>query len=694
VLYVLTLLGELTDAQLVSREGSLPAPRSLASTTVARMSDLPHEAQALGSALAVLNQRAALELVGRVAGVAEPTAALDALLCTGFVTWWPEEVFTPIEFVHPLYRSAVYEDLSPSVRRDLHRAAALALDADAALVHRVAAAGPGDTGLVDDLVEAARRHEATGALGMAGREWQWVASLNAEAGPQGSLEAARLFLADGQTERALGLRDQVEAGPAGLERSLLLGILDWTVGNGPNAERWFLDVASLAGDGWVDGASKASALARLAWLYVTQNRGLAGRDAAIQALALPSGDLESEHLAWSALVLAEGRLRGAAAGLESLGSRIQADPSTVSSADADLLVIRGTAHFYAGHASAGATDLRAAIRLGRRSGVITQLPRAHLQLSQLLIILGEWDEALVHGRLGLTLVVDDGQVWLEGQAHAALGSLLASRGEWESAELHVEAALRSAEVSGTDEAWFTARVAESAMARARNDPSGVITALAPLAGTGDSRSMTMLTSLGWWPPLIHALIDAGDTDAAEHHIRQFEKAASDRSLDVQARLHGLRAGLALAQGQPERAADGFARAVSGLGPDDPMLDRASVHHEYGRLLRARGRRSAALEQFRAAHELLTKAGALPFRQRVDADLETSGIRSGPADYRSPLALTEREQDVAALVAKGMTNSEVATELYISKKAVEYHLRNIFGKLGITSRRQLIPEPTR
>jgi DNA-binding NarL/FixJ family response regulator len=53
-----------------------------------------------------------------------------------------------------------------------------------------------------------------------------------------------------------------------------------------------------------------------------------------------------------------------------------------------------------------------------------------------------------------------------------------------------------------------------------------------------------------------------------------------------------------------------------------------------------------------------------------------------------LALTEREQDVAALVAKGLTNREVAAELYVSTKAVEYHLGNVFGKLGISSRREL------
>jgi DNA-binding NarL/FixJ family response regulator len=74
--------------------------------------------------------------------------------------------------------------------------------------------------------------------------------------------------------------------------------------------------------------------------------------------------------------------------------------------------------------------------------------------------------------------------------------------------------------------------------------------------------------------------------------------------------------------------------------------------------------------------------------RVGVDLSGSGIAEQPARAPSALALTEREQDVVALVKKGMTNRQVASELYISSKAVEYHLRNVFGKLGVTSRSAL------
>jgi DNA-binding NarL/FixJ family response regulator len=73
---------------------------------------------------------------------------------------------------------------------------------------------------------------------------------------------------------------------------------------------------------------------------------------------------------------------------------------------------------------------------------------------------------------------------------------------------------------------------------------------------------------------------------------------------------------------------------------------------------------------------------------VESDLRGAGIRSGRRSSRTSLELTDRERDVAVLVGKGFSNPEVAAELYVSRKAIEYHLRNIYGKLGITSRRGL------
>jgi DNA-binding NarL/FixJ family response regulator len=165
-------------------------------------------------------------------------------------------------------------------------------------------------------------------------------------------------------------------------------------------------------------------------------------------------------------------------------------------------------------------------------------------------------------------------------------------------------------------------------------------------------------------------------------------AGADRAIDLDARSMGLQARVSLATGKPDQAAAEFAQSLELFGADDALLDRAAVHHHFGCLLHARGKRQLAVDQFRKAHDLYGRAGAKPYLNRVEADLAASGISSGTSSASSALSLTEREQDVVALVTRGMTNREVAAELYVSSKAVEYHLRNVYGKLGVTSRSEL------
>jgi DNA-binding CsgD family transcriptional regulator len=172
-------------------------------------------------------------------------------------------------------------------------------------------------------------------------------------------------------------------------------------------------------------------------------------------------------------------------------------------------------------------------------------------------------------------------------------------------------------------------------------------------------------------------------------IDTLSRAAALRGIDLQARLTFLRARLAAAAEQPDEAAELFDAAVATFGPDDPYLDRAMLHHSYGRMLTARGDRRRAVDHLRSARNLLVAVGAHPFAERVDADLTHAGIHGGKSPTsRSPIDLTDRERDVAVLVARGLTNPEVAAQLYVSRKAVEYHLGNIYAKLGISGRREL------
>ena len=142
------------------------------------------------------------------------------------------------------------------------------------------------------------------------------------------------------------------------------------------------------------------------------------------------------------------------------------------------------------------------------------------------------------------------------------------------------------------------------------------------------------------------------------------------------------------RGDLDRANELFAVALDRFGPDDPFLERVLLLHAHGQLQLDRGERKQAVATLHTAHRSMLSVGAEPFASRVESDLKRAGARTTRRSARSSLELTDREHDVAVLVAKGYSNPEAASELYVSRKAIEYHLRNIYGKLGIASRREL------
>ena len=150
----------------------------------------------------------------------------------------------------------------------------------------------------------------------------------------------------------------------------------------------------------------------------------------------------------------------------------------------------------------------------------------------------------------------------------------------------------------------------------------------------------------------------------------------------------LQAYLSASEGQTERAVGEYRQAIELIGPDVPLLDNAFIHYGFGRLLQALGERREAVNQLRQAYDLFASVGAAPYVQRVEEALALTGIGAPAAAKRSPLDLTDREGDVVSLVAKGLSNREIAGQLYVSVNTVEYHLRNVFAKLGISSRREL------
>ncbi len=142
-----------------------------------------------------------------------------------------------------------------------------------------------------------------------------------------------------------------------------------------------------------------------------------------------------------------------------------------------------------------------------------------------------------------------------------------------------------------------------------------------------------------------------------------------------------------AAGTPEEARRIYQRGEDTAGTESPVYT-ARLLLAHGRLLRRTGQRRQAVERLRRANDLYLALRAAPFIARTDEELTACGLRQEPAMRRSALEMTGRETEVAHLIEQGMTNAEIAAELFITPKAVEYHLGNIYAKFGLKGRQQL------
>jgi DNA-binding CsgD family transcriptional regulator len=176
-------------------------------------------------------------------------------------------------------------------------------------------------------------------------------------------------------------------------------------------------------------------------------------------------------------------------------------------------------------------------------------------------------------------------------------------------------------------------------------------------------------------------------DALEQLDDRTRAAGTDWALGVRARSRAL-----LSDGD---AAEGlYAEAIERLGRTRIAVQLARTHLLYGEWLRRENRRTDARTQLRLAHAMFSGFGAQAFAARSHRELQATGEKVRKQPVAAGDALTAQERQIAELAGAGLTNAEIGVQLFISAHTVEWHLRKVFAKLGIRSRRELRDAPWR
>ncbi|HKN49281.1 MAG TPA: LuxR C-terminal-related transcriptional regulator, partial [Actinomycetota bacterium] len=646
----------------------------------------------LVAAAAVVGMACPLALAARLGGIEEALAALDAAVEARLVGWVHAGGQLVVTFQNPMRRAAAYHALGVAERMRLHlQAADLVPNEAAALRHRIAAACGEDEELAGAIASLAAR-EAAGAA------WASAAGLYTQAGrlmpdrrsgDRHLLDAVECLLAGGDAHAA------AELGPvgSGARSRYLLGRLAHLDGRFARAEEhlsaaW--DLCAHAPD--PELATKVST--ELAYLCLSHLRpedavmwGRRGIQAAAGSRSLAG--LPLVPLAFGLSVL--GRAEEALTEVASLDGAPQGAERGASS----ILLARAGANLAADLLAAAKADAAQAVVLASREGPLLDRAGGLFILATTSYRLGAWDEAVDHAERGLTLAGDAGCTLMVPALHRAATAPLAARGAWEAAEAHLAEAAATA-TGPLDEAMVA--MARALLSRARDDHAGVIDAVEPLRHMGPGRGAGEPGGYWQWQDLcVEALIALRQLDEAEKHLLAFEELAMRRcrasTLSAAARLRG---SLEEVRGRSGEAHAAFRLALDHASNVPMPFELALVRAGYGAFLRRQGRRAAAAEHLAAAAESFARLGAQPFLEQCERELTASGVGSGggQADRRSgDSALTPQESTVARLVLRGLTNREVAAELVLSVNTVEYHLKNIYPKLGVSSRTQLMAKLT-
>jgi DNA-binding CsgD family transcriptional regulator len=685
-LALLELPRGLTPAELAGGFG-LPGATPLAGrieNSLARQLDaLPGQTRRLLQ-LAAADPSGDRALVWRAAGrLGIPLGAGPPAVEAGLV-----EFGGRVRFRHPLVRSAVYRSASLPDRQQMHAALAEvtdpAVDPDRRAWHRAQAAVAPDELLAAELERCAGRAQARGGLAAAAAFLARSVLLTADSAhhAERALAAAQASVQAGAFGQALELLAAAEAGPLDeFQRARVDAArahVTFATGSSSEGAMLLLNAARRLEPFGLALAREAYAFALGAAVTAAGQSGdgdtLLDICRAIRALPSPPdgpGPLDL-LLEGNALLITEGHAAAAA----TLRRAVHA-LSTIAVEDVLRWGWQATGASTATWDFEGFHAITARqIELTRAVGALEQLP---LYLAQSGIARA-WMGDLA-GAAAAVAESDSVTAATGGRLPAyALLRLRALQGREADAAAAIASETERAAISGqgpATHAHWAAAVLYNGMAR--------YDAAVSAARQATSNPFDPWGSMWALPELVEAAARGGDAELARDALARLAETTrpcdTDWALGVEARCRALVADGAQADGLYREAIDRLSRTRL-----RPELARAQLL--YGEWLRRENRRADARAQLSAAHDQFTSIGMEAFAERARRELTVTGetVRKRSAETRDQL--TPQEEQIARLARDGLTNLEIGARLFLSARTVEWHLRKIFVKLGIGSRREL------
>ena len=686
-LALLELPTGLSPAQL---HGHAPLPQQLTLTAGVERAFLDR-CRRLPSQVQTLLLVAAADATGRVAMVQQAAATLGV----GQDGWDDAErsgllIITgdTMAVRHPLVRSAVYQAATSFEQRQAHRALAQAVgaeDPDRATWHRAAAADGPDSDVADALHDVAVRAEQRGGHLAAADAFERSAALTVDEADRATrlFGAARTAWAAGQAVRARTLATSArELSTDPLERAdidRLRARIEINVGSAFDAHRIFTNGARSVADHDTGRALEMACAAALNRTYGADSGATLGTE--LLARLLAPEDTDSSRTACLRLLLATLTASGdkdwarATTGLEhalEAGRQVE---------DLDVMGNLGNTALHLGHDDGARSYYSAMVSTAREAGAGMVVLYALERLMFAQLPAGPWTAVRTSADEALTLARSVGQPTLTAAPLACL-TLLATLSGGNDFDQHLEVLEEVANKYPlgimTGPTHDVTRWAKGARAAAQGDAAGALHHLSGMRVPALHRLAAV--------DRIEAAVRAGDTAQAGAWVDELAAFASGTGHSWALAAADL--GRALTTTDPVEATVAFERAVGHYRRAARPYDLARTQLAYGEFLRRTNRRVDARSHLRAALETFIDLGAAPLVERATQELRASGETARKRDPSTLLDLTPMELKVAQLVSTGLSNKDVAAQCWVSPRTVAFHLRNVFTKVGVSSRTEL------